>query len=144
MSVTDIFAGGEEYTPQAALAFLSSLKSTCSLHVAIDEGHSPDAINSAGVTNVDSSADVLNQIRLLSALCNAGEFDAATINMSIKDRKINGDATDQALLRLSESFGEVQQVRREWRKVAEVGFNSRNKFMVRIMKKVGEAEDKDA
>jgi sodium/potassium-transporting ATPase subunit alpha len=144
MTVTDIFAAGEEYTTEAAQHLFSSLKSS-SLHVALKNGASPDAITPAHLPKKDTSADVLNQLRIVSALCNAGEFDASTLQMPINDRKINGDATDQALLRMSENLGDVAQVRREWRKVAEVGFNSRNKFMVRIMKEVGQGhEDDDA
>lgn len=143
MAVTDIFTAGEEYTPEAAQHLFSSLRSSTSVHVALKHGASPDAIMSARIPKKDSSADVLNQLRIVSALCNAGEFDASTLQMPIKDRKINGDATDQALLLMSESLGNVAQVRREWRKVAEVGFNSRNKFMVRIMKEVGEGSEGD-
>jgi sodium/potassium-transporting ATPase subunit alpha len=138
MAVTDIFAAGEEYTPEAAQHLFLSLKSSSSIHIALRNGVAADAITPSHLLQEDSCADVLNQLRILRALCNAGEFDASTLQIPIKDRKINGDATDQALLRLSESLGEVAQVRREWRKVAEVGFNSRNKFMVRVMKELGE------
>lgn len=53
--------------------------------------------------------------------------------MPIHERKINGDATDQAVLRLSESLGSVAQLRQDWKKIFEIAFNSKNKFMVRIM-----------
>ncbi|KAK6611113.1 Na+/H+/K+ antiporter P-type ATPase [Botrytis cinerea] len=52
------------------------------------------------------------QLRSLAGLCNAGEFDAATLNLPLAERKIAGDATDQAVLRLSETFGEELA---EWR-----------------------------
>jgi sodium/potassium-transporting ATPase subunit alpha len=66
-------------------------------------------------------------------MCNSGEFDAATMHLPISDRKINGDATDQALLRLSESLGSVAELRRDYKKVFEIAFNSKNKFMVRLI-----------
>jgi sodium/potassium-transporting ATPase subunit alpha len=75
----------------------------------------------------------IEQIRIVGGLCNSGEFDAATMNLPIADRKINGDATDQAILRLSESFGSVTELRNQWKKTFEIAFNSKNKFMVRIM-----------
>ena len=53
--------------------------------------------------------------------------------MPIHERKINGDATDQAVLRLSESLGSVAQLRQDWKKIFEIAFNSKNKFMIRIM-----------
>ena len=43
---------------------------------------------------------IIDQIRILGGLCNSGEFDAATMHLPISDRKVNGDATDQAVLRL--------------------------------------------
>ncbi|XP_014557492.1 hypothetical protein COCVIDRAFT_96915 [Bipolaris victoriae FI3] len=75
----------------------------------------------------------IDQIRIIGGLCNSGEFDAATMHLPIADRKINGDATDQAILRLSESFGSVSELRNQWKKTFEIAFNSKNKFMVRIM-----------
>ncbi|EMD89795.1 hypothetical protein COCC4DRAFT_124864 [Bipolaris maydis ATCC 48331] len=75
----------------------------------------------------------VDQIRVIGGLCNSGEFDAATMHLPIADRKINGDATDQAILRLSESFGSVSELRNQWKKTFEIAFNSKNKFMVRIM-----------
>lgn len=72
-------------------------------------------------------------MRMLAGLCNSGEFDAATMHLPIAERKINGDATDQALLRLSESLGSVAELRRDYKKVFEIAFNSKNKFMVRLM-----------
>lgn len=74
------------------------------------------------------------QLRSLAGLCNAGEFDAATLNLPLAERKIAGDATDQAVLRLSETFGEVRQLYTLWRKTFELAFNSKNKFMIRTLK----------
>ena len=72
------------------------------------------------------------QLRSLAALCNAGEFDAATAHMSLDARTIHGDATDQAVLRFSESLGPVDAIRRFWRRRFEIAFNSKNKFMIRV------------
>lgn len=59
--------------------------------------------------------------------------------MPIHERKINGDATDQAVLRLSESLGSVAQLRQDWKKIFEIAFNSKNKFMIRIMAPANQA-----
>ncbi|KAF3927124.1 hypothetical protein AA313_de0209440 [Arthrobotrys entomopaga] len=77
--------------------------------------------------------NALSQLRAVAGLCNAGEFDAATMNLPIHQRKINGDATDQAILRFSETLGSVQDLRAAWRKEYELAFNSTNKFMIKLM-----------
>jgi sodium/potassium-transporting ATPase subunit alpha len=73
----------------------------------------------------------IEQLRLIAGLCNSGEFDAATDNLPLHERKINGDATDQAILRFSEHLGPVTELRQLWRKNFELAFNSKNKFMLR-------------
>jgi sodium/potassium-transporting ATPase subunit alpha len=116
MVVTDIYAAGEEYTPDAARDLMAVLRSENNVAVPTKKRE-----------------DVINRIRILAGVCNSGEFDAATMHLPIADRKVNGDATDQALLRLSESLGSVSELRRDWKKVFEIAFNSKNKFMVRLM-----------
>jgi sodium/potassium-transporting ATPase subunit alpha len=73
----------------------------------------------------------LHQLRLIAGLCNSGEFDAATNNLPVHERKINGDATDQAILRFSESLGPVSELQIMWKKTFELAFNSKNKYMIR-------------
>jgi sodium/potassium-transporting ATPase subunit alpha len=80
----------------------------------------------------------IEQLRLVAGLCNSGDFDAATINLPLHERKINGDATDQAILRFSESLGPVSDLRSSWRKNFELAFNSKNKFMIRTLSLVKE------
>lgn len=126
MVVTDIWAAGEEYTPEAARDHMSVLQSDNST---TDLGK--------------KRKDVLDELRLCAGLCNSGEFDAATMNLPLAERKINGDATDQAVLRLSESLGSVAELRRDWKKVFEIAFNSKNKFMVRMMSPVSQEASND-
>lgn len=80
----------------------------------------------------------IEQLRLIAGLCNSGEFDVATENLPLHERKINGDATDQAILRFSESLGPVSELRQWWRKDFELAFNSKNKFMIRTTSLVKE------
>ena len=77
--------------------------------------------------------NAVDQLRAVAGLCNAGEFDVATEQLPLHERHINGDATDQALLRLSESFGPVSELRRMWKKTFELAFNSKNKYMIRTL-----------
>ncbi|KAI9780068.1 MAG: hypothetical protein M1839_007052 [Geoglossum umbratile] len=54
-------------------------------------------------------------------------------NLPLHQHKINGDATDQAILRFSEGPGSASALRSAWKKVFEIAFNSKNKYMLRIM-----------
>ena len=47
-----------------------------------------------------------------SALCNSASFDPSTMDAPISDRKVNGDATDTALLRYSEEHVDVENIRK--------------------------------
>lgn len=78
-------------------------------------------------------SNAMSQLRVLAGLCNAGEFDAATYHLPLAERKIAGDATDQAVLRFSESLGPVQDLQMLWKKTFELAFNSKNKFMIRTL-----------
>ncbi|KAG5789619.1 hypothetical protein H9Q69_011316 [Fusarium xylarioides] len=73
------------------------------------------------------------QLRALAALCNASEFDAATKDAPLADRRIFGDATDQAVLRFAEFVdpSSVDYLRACWNKIYDLAFNSKNKFMIR-------------
>lgn len=77
--------------------------------------------------------NAVDQMRAIAGLCNSGEFDMATEKLPLHDRRIMGDATDQALLRLSESLGPVSDLRRMWKKSFELAFNSKNKYMIRTL-----------
>jgi sodium/potassium-transporting ATPase subunit alpha len=76
------------------------------------------------------------QLRTIAGLCNSGEFDASTSGLPLHERKINGDATDQAILRFSESLGPVTELRQMWKKSFELAFNSKNRYMIRTLELV--------
>lgn len=80
-----------------------------------------------------SANNAIVQLRAIAGLCNSGEFDASTNGLPLHERKINGDATDQAVLRFSESLGPVTELREGWKKTFELAFNSKNKFMIRML-----------
>ena len=85
------------------------------------------------IVKTEGSNNSVSQLRSLAGLCNAGEFDAATLDLPLAERKIAGDATDQAILRLSESLGPVRDLHLQWKKTFELAFNSKNKFMIRTL-----------
>ncbi|KAJ8122867.1 hypothetical protein ONZ43_g1046 [Nemania bipapillata] len=73
----------------------------------------------------------VSQARAIAALCNAAEFDASEVDVPIDQRRVFGDATDQAILRFSERLGSVRHIRQCWNKTYELAFNSKNKYMIR-------------
>ncbi|EEH42661.2 uncharacterized protein PADG_07481 [Paracoccidioides brasiliensis Pb18] len=110
MFVTDCFAGGGEYTEEAARRAIIGGRNTNLL--------------------LEKSLD---QLRIVGGLCNAAEFDASTLGYPPGQMKMHGDPTDQAILRFSETLGPVNQLRSDTKTLFEIAFNSRNKFMIRIM-----------
>ena len=83
-----------------------------------------------------NGSNAVEQLRLIAGLCNSGEFDASTNNMPLHERKIIGDATDQAVLRFSEFLGPVTELKQTWKKTFELAFNSKNKYMIRTFELV--------
>ena len=74
---------------------------------------------------------VVQQLVAVGSLCNAGEFDTASAKVPLSERRIYGDATDQAVLRFSESQCSVADIRKGWKKFFSLDFDSKNKFMVK-------------
>lgn len=68
----------------------------------------------------------------VAALCNRAQFKAAQDQLPILKRDVAGDASESALLKCIElSCGSVKQMREKNKKVAEIPFNSTNKYQVR-------------
>lgn len=78
----------------------------------------------------------LFELAQAGALCNAAEFDAATNNLPAAERRVLGDATDQAILRFAEALHSVSVIRDKWRTVFRIPFNSKDKFMVHVSRPV--------
>ena len=76
--------------------------------------------------------DALQQLHTVAGLCNAAQFDASTLNLPVSQRKINGDATDTAILRFAEELGSVDFLTENWKQEFELPFNSKNKYMVHL------------
>ena len=90
-----------------------------------------------GQTNQELSVDAryrgsaIQQLGAVAGLCNAAEFDAATSQLPLEERRIYGDATDQAILRFSERVSSTQRLRQGWQQTCDLPFNSKSKFMIR-------------
>ena len=78
------------------------------------------------------TTDGLRKLAAVSSVCNEAEFDASTMKLPIADRKVNGDATDSAILRFAESMTVVSSLRTGWRSIFKVAFNSKNKFAITV------------
>ena len=76
---------------------------------------------------------ILQQVQAVAGLCNAAEFDDSSANIPLSERRIFGDATDQAILRFAESLGSVTALRKSWHTVFKLAFDSKNKFMIKAM-----------
>jgi sodium/potassium-transporting ATPase subunit alpha len=74
--------------------------------------------------------EAVQQLHVVAGLCNAAAFDASTITLPVSQRKINGDATDCAILRFAEELGSVNNLTQNWKLQFELPFNSKNKYMV--------------
>jgi sodium/potassium-transporting ATPase subunit alpha/H+/K+-exchanging ATPase len=69
------------------------------------------------------------QLSLLAKLCNAAAFNPTTRSKPLEERLMSGNATDQAIYRFGYQLidEDIYQPQR-----AEVSFNSKNKFMIRL------------
>lgn len=96
----------------------------------LDEEFSTSEAQAAILKAANPPKDGLEQVQFIAAMCNAAQFDASTIGLPVSQRKINGDATDAAILRLAEELGTVNSFSKHWKMVFDLPFNSKNKYMV--------------
>ena len=78
----------------------------------------------------------LLQLQMAAAVNNAGEFDPTTIHLPLEERAVIGDATDAAILRLSERLGgngATVTARASWKTKFDLAFNSKNKFALKVV-----------
>lgn len=84
----------------------------------------------AGAAFDKSSVTWLSLARV-AGLCNRAQFKAGQDSLPILKRDVAGDASESALLKCIElSFGSVRTMRDKNKKVAEIPFNSTNKYQV--------------
>lgn len=67
-----------------------------------------------------------------ATLCNGATFDAATLGLPINEWKVNGDATDASILHLAEYISPVDETQNKHKKLYEIPFNSKNKWMLTL------------
>jgi sodium/potassium-transporting ATPase subunit alpha len=75
----------------------------------------------------------LQRLAFLGGICNAGEFDPTDHEKPLADRKIIGNATDQAIMRFAAGQVDIQAARKKYPVLHKVHFNSKNKFMINVL-----------
>nr|XP_042140854.1 potassium-transporting ATPase alpha chain 2 isoform X1 [Peromyscus maniculatus bairdii] len=81
----------------------------------------------------DQSSGTWASLSKIIALCNRAEFRPGQESVPIMKRIVVGDASETALLKFSEVvLGDVMEIRKRNHKVAEIPFNSTNKFQLSI------------
>ncbi|OCF38203.1 hypothetical protein I316_00428 [Kwoniella heveanensis BCC8398] len=79
------------------------------------------------------AGEVVAQLASVMGVCNAATFDDSTSDQPIALRTVNGDATDSAILRGAEHLRAVADSNADWTEVYKVNFNSKTKFMLKLL-----------
>lgn len=85
------------------------------------------------ISTLDKSF-AFQQLKHAMALCNDAFFDPSSDAISSAERIVQGNATDAAVLRLSASLPGAEQIKAAYRRVYDIPFNSKNKFMLTVMR----------
>jgi sodium/potassium-transporting ATPase subunit alpha len=89
------------------------------------------------VTRIHQEGHVSEAISALyrgSLLCNDSFFDPASLSQPINERAVHGNATDAAVLRFAEAIKPAGNLSREYERVFQIAFNSKNKWMLTLHK----------
>ncbi|KAL3980527.1 chemokine-like receptor 1 [Sarotherodon galilaeus] len=95
--------------------------------------HEADTTEDQSGAAFDKSSVTWLSLSRVAALCNRAQFKAGQDSVSILKRDVAGDASESALLKCIElSCGSVRMMRDRNKKVAEIPFNSTNKYQLSI------------
>ncbi|XP_066563700.1 sodium/potassium-transporting ATPase subunit alpha-1-like, partial [Amia ocellicauda] len=93
--------------------------------------HDADTTENQSGTSFDKSSLTWAALARVSGLCNRAVFLSSQDNVPILKRDVAGDASESALLKCIElCCGSVEEMREQYPKVAEIPFNSSNKYQV--------------
>merc|ERR1711884_969000 len=105
-----------------------------------DEIHDCDTSEDQSGTSNYKTKPGYKPLEMVAALCNRAEFkqDATIMGYPVLKREVNGDASEAALLKCTElSLGDTLAFRGKNKKIAEIPFNSTNKYQVSIHEQSG-------
>ncbi|OCT70803.1 sodium/potassium-transporting ATPase subunit alpha-3 [Xenopus laevis] len=95
--------------------------------------HEADTTEDQSGASFDKSSPTWLALAQIAALCNRAVFKAGNDNIPVLKRDVAGDASESALLKCIElSCGSVKAIREKNKKVAEIPFNSTNKYQLSI------------
>uniref|UniRef100_A0AAY4AD87 Sodium/potassium-transporting ATPase subunit alpha n=1 Tax=Denticeps clupeoides TaxID=299321 RepID=A0AAY4AD87_9TELE len=95
--------------------------------------HEADTTEDQSGTSFDKSSVTWASLARVAALCNRAVFKAGQDSLPILKRDVAGDASESALLKCIElSCGSVKFMREKNKKVAEIPFNSTNKYQLSV------------
>nr|XP_033819437.1 sodium/potassium-transporting ATPase subunit alpha-3 isoform X1 [Geotrypetes seraphini] len=95
--------------------------------------HEADTTEDQSGASFDKSSPTWVALSRIAALCNRAVFKAGNDNIPVLKRDVAGDASESALLKCIElSCGSVKLMREKNKKVAEIPFNSTNKYQLSI------------
>uniref|UniRef100_A0A8C2TAD6 Sodium/potassium-transporting ATPase subunit alpha n=1 Tax=Coturnix japonica TaxID=93934 RepID=A0A8C2TAD6_COTJA len=95
--------------------------------------YSADTSEDQTTQSFDQSSPSWTALSKIVTLCNRAEFRPGQENLPIMKRVVVGDASETALLKFAEVvLGDVMNIRARNKKVAEIPFNSTNKFQLSI------------
>ncbi|KAH6646685.1 hypothetical protein BKA67DRAFT_524426 [Truncatella angustata] len=67
-----------------------------------------------------------------SVLCNDASFDAASLHLPVREREVQGNATDAAVLRFAANGRDEQSLKASHPRAFEIPFNSKSKWMLTL------------
>ncbi|XP_058504156.1 sodium/potassium-transporting ATPase subunit alpha-3b isoform X2 [Solea solea] len=95
--------------------------------------HEADTTEDQSGASFDKSSVTWQSLARVAALCNRAQFKAGQDSITILKRDVAGDASESALLKCIElSCGSVRAMRDRNKKVAEIPFNSTNKYQLSV------------
>lgn len=97
--------------------------------------HEADTTENQSGTSFDRSSATWASLARVAGLCNRAVFLAEQTDVPILKRDVAGDASESALLKCIElCCGSVKDMREKYTKVAEIPFNSTNKYQLSVHK----------
>uniref|UniRef100_A0A671TB10 Sodium/potassium-transporting ATPase subunit alpha n=1 Tax=Sinocyclocheilus anshuiensis TaxID=1608454 RepID=A0A671TB10_9TELE len=105
--------------------------------------HEADTTENQSGTSFDRSSPTWSALARVAGLCNRAVFLADQNHVPILKRDTAGDASESALLKCIElCCGSVTEMREKYPKIAEIPFNSTNKYQLSIHKNPNSTESK--
>nr|P30714.2 RecName: Full=Sodium/potassium-transporting ATPase subunit alpha-1; Short=Na(+)/K(+) ATPase alpha-1 subunit; AltName: Full=Sodium pump subunit alpha-1; Flags: Precursor [Rhinella marina]CAA77842.2 sodium/potassium-transporting ATPase alpha-1 subunit [Rhinella marina] len=105
--------------------------------------HEADTTENQSGASFDKSSPTWTALARIAGLCNRAVFPAGQENTPILKRDVVGDASESALLKCIElCCGSVKDMREKNQKVAEIPFNSTNKYQLSVHKNANPSESR--